>query len=104
PKSTYCTVAYVTFFGLYSFAKSNSRGSGTFAIPTCVCCPPLASTLAFVKIRNSVVFPTCASPIMPVCIYLIPSISPIISFRTNYEFYHTDTLPLHTESQASDQF
>src|SRR5260370_31757523 len=69
-KSTNCTVAYVIFLGLYSFASSTSRGSGTFATPTCVDCPLFASTFAFVKIRNSVVFPTCGSPIIPVCIEL----------------------------------
>src|SRR5882724_607190 len=68
PKSTYCTVAYVIFFGLYSLASSTSRGSGTFATPTCVAdAPPFPSTCAFVNIRNSVVFPTCGSPIIPVC-------------------------------------
>src|SRR2546426_4609015 len=63
-----CCSSDLIFFGLYSFANSTSRRSGTFATPTCVADAPLfPSTCAFVNIRNRVVFPTCGSPIIPVC-------------------------------------
>ena len=67
--STYSIVAYVTFFGLNASASFATRASGTRAIPRCICAGALrVSTFARVKIRNKLVFPTCGSPMIPVCI------------------------------------
>ena len=69
PISTYSIVAYVIFFGLNTSASFTTRASGTRAIPICAWFGVLrASTRAFVRMRNKLVFPTCGSPIIPVCI------------------------------------
>src|SRR5260370_39039613 len=95
PKSPQFTDPSVIFFGQYSFASSTSRGSGTFATPTCVAdAPPFPSTCAFVNIRNSVVFPTCGSPITPV---FTPSLS--IRYFPSAQTNHPSTplrFPLRT--------
>src|SRR3979490_2119254 len=72
-----------------SSASSASRGAGPLAPPTCVADAPLfPSTCAFGNIRNSVVFPTCGSPIIPVC---TPALS--IQYFPPAQTHHPNTPP-----------